>query len=59
VRYVALAVYLLLCGLLAFVLVMAVAMVVRANECTPEPASPWAPAGWICPPAYGEGTAST
>lgn len=30
-----------------------------AADCEPEPASIWAPAGWICPPVYGEGTAST
>ena len=30
-----------------------------ANDCIPEPASEWAPQGWICPPLYGEGTAST
>lgn len=32
---------------------------VAANGCEPEPASIYAPAGWICPPAYGEGIAST
>lgn len=31
----------------------------QATDCTPEPASQWAPAGLICPPQYGEGTAST
>lgn len=30
-----------------------------AADCEPEPASQWAPAGWICPPMYGEGIAST
>ena len=32
---------------------------VEAAECIPEPESQWAPAGWICPPIYGTGTAST
>lgn len=45
---------------LVFILVAAaVPATAKANDCTPEPASQWAPAGWICPPRYGEGTAST
>jgi hypothetical protein len=32
---------------------------VSATDCEPEPASQWAPAGWVCPPMYGEGIAST
>lgn len=32
---------------------------VEGNDCEPEPASIWAPAGWICPQRYGVGTAST
>lgn len=28
-------------------------------ECEPEPASVWAPAGYVCEPHYGIGTAST
>lgn len=31
----------------------------NAQDCEPEPASQWAPAGWICPPQYGDGIAST
>ena len=31
---------------------------VRANECEVEPASEWAPQGFICPPHYGDGDAS-
>lgn len=32
---------------------------VDTAQCEVEPASPWAPQGYICPPMYGEGTAST
>jgi len=31
----------------------------KAGDCEPEPASIWAPAGFVCPPHYGIGTAST
>ena len=37
---------------------LALAAPVGAVGCTPEPASQWAPAGWICPPLYGDGVAS-
>ena len=42
--------------------VLTIAATARAGEpegCQPEPASQWAPAGWVCPPRYGVGTAST
>lgn len=32
---------------------------VLARDCRPEPASQWAPAGWVCEPRFGVGTAST
>ncbi len=32
--------------------------VVALDGCEPEPASQWAPSGWICPPLFGDGTAS-
>lgn len=33
-------------------------MATDAVDCEPEPASQWAPAGWVCPPIYGDGDAS-
>jgi hypothetical protein len=43
---------------LAFLLIF-IPSPAQADECIPEPASEWAPAGWACPPVYGEGIAST
>ncbi len=49
-----------LLGILLWIVVgLLAALVVSAKDCEAEPASQWAPAGWICPPAYGEGIAST
>lgn len=33
--------------------------VIAIDGCEPEPASQWAPAGFVCPPVFGEGIAST
>ncbi len=54
-RAVALSVYFAACLLLGNLLGVGT---VQANECEPEPASQWAPAGWKCPPAFGIGDAS-
>lgn len=45
----------------AVVLLLAAAVPVNAGDetCRSEPESQWAPAGWVCPPHYGIGTAST
>ena len=38
---------------------LAIAATARAGGCEPEPASQWAPAGYVCDQQYGVGTAST
>ncbi|HYI66358.1 MAG TPA: hypothetical protein VEW95_05505 [Candidatus Limnocylindrales bacterium] len=44
---------------LAFLAICLVPAAVGAGDCEPEPSSIWAPAGWVCPPVYGTGTASS
>ena len=44
---------------LSLLLVSAGPVVAGEPGCRVEPASQWAPAGFVCPPRYGIGTAST
>ena len=48
-------------NLLVLLAFLALAGTAHASDdgCRPEPASQWAPAGFVCPPIYGSGTAST
>lgn len=48
----------LIIGLLWLLLLRQPAAAVDTRLCEVEPASQWAPQGFICPPMYGEGTAS-
>jgi hypothetical protein len=48
--------------LAAWAVVLALAAAVSpvlAGDCEPEPASAWAPAGYVCPPQWGDGWASS
>ncbi len=45
-------------SLLLIVVLLLPTPAIAIEGCEPEPASQWAPAGLICPPLFGDGTAS-